>query len=270
MPIISGSPAEAYEQYFVPAMFFRWAQVLLRHAKLRQGEHVLDVACGTGIVSRTAAPLVGPEGRIVGLDINPAMLDVARTSTPPSGAGIDWHQGDALALPFTDGSFDAVLCQHGMQFFPDRGKAVREMCRVLKPGGRATVIVLDSLDRHPVFETIMRSVARHLSCPVSAAAKPFDLSDPEELLQYFTSAGFESTNLYEESIMATFPDPQRFVLLAVTSSAAAIPTFAQLDGLQRARLIDDVSADAHAAVNAATSNAAVSFPMYAHVVNAIK
>lgn len=112
-----GNPAETYENYFVPAMFHPWAAILLRHAAPKLGERVLDVACGTGVVARMAAPLVGPNGQVVGLDMNPAMLAVARQLPPPSGATITWQDGNAMAPPFTDGAFDLVLCQHGLPFF---------------------------------------------------------------------------------------------------------------------------------------------------------
>ncbi len=175
-----------------------------------------------------------------------------------------------MALSFTGESFDAVVCQHGLQFFADRPKAVREMRRVLKTGGRAVTIVLQSLQQHPVFDAIMRSVARHLSCPLRAAAMPFDMSEVESLRHLFTSAGFESTTLHAESIVATFPDSQRFVQLAVNSSAAAIPAFAALDASQRVLLVEAVGADVINVVDLSTSNGSVSFPMYAHVIEAFK
>ncbi|WP_202635762.1 class I SAM-dependent methyltransferase [Rugosibacter aromaticivorans] len=162
------NPAETYEHYFVPAMFLPWTALLLRHAAPQSRERVLDVACGTGIVTRQVAPLVGADGQVVALDMNPAMLAVARALPVPPGAAIQWQEGNAMALLFPDGVFDIVLCQHGLQFFPDRAGAVREMRRVLAPGGQAVVIVLQALARHPVFAALMESVAHHLSLPVSA------------------------------------------------------------------------------------------------------
>ncbi len=119
-PVAHENPAQAYESYFVPALFVPWTAVLLEHAAPRPGERVLDVACGTGVVARNAAPLVGSEGKVAALDISPAMLDVARSLPAPAGARIDWHEGSALALPFPSEAFDLVLCQQGLQFFPDR------------------------------------------------------------------------------------------------------------------------------------------------------
>jgi hypothetical protein len=89
----AANPAQVYEQYFVPAMFVPWATILLRHAALEPGERVLDVACGTGVVARHAAPQVADTGKVVGLDMKPAMLGVARSLPPPQGARIEWQAG---------------------------------------------------------------------------------------------------------------------------------------------------------------------------------
>lgn len=259
------NPAEMYEHYFVPAMFLPWATILLRHAALQSGERVLDVACGTGIVARQAAPLVGTDGQVVALDTNPAMLAVARALPAPSGATINWQEGNAMALPFPDGAFDVVFCQHGLQFFPDRAGAVREMRRVLAPGGRALAIVLQALTRHPVFEALMESVARHLSLPVSAVIIPFALCDADPLRTLFTAAGFEKVAIRPESTTVRFPDPARFVPLAVTSSAAAVPAFAQLEASERTALLEAVRRETAPIIRRYRDGDVVTFPMYAHV-----
>lgn len=258
-------PAVTYERYFVPAMFLPWANVLLRHASLRPAERVLDVACGTGIVSREAAPLVGTGGQVVALDINPSMLAVARALNAPSGAEIHWREGNAMALPFAEKAFDVVLCQHGLPFFPDRGLAVREMRRVLAPGGRAVVIVLQTLAQHPVFQMLMESVARHLSVPLSAVMTPFALSNADELSALFASAGFKAVDVHKETAMVRFLEPQNFVALAAASSAAAIPAFAQLQIPERAALLEAVRTDVEPTIRAYREDDVITFPMHAHV-----
>jgi ubiquinone/menaquinone biosynthesis C-methylase UbiE len=259
------NPAEMYENYFVPAMFRPWATILLSLAAPQAGERVLDVACGTGIVARQAAPLAGAEGQVVGLDMNPAMLGVARAVPAPAGATISWQEGNAMALPFPDGVFDLVLCQHGLQFFPDRAMAVREMRRVLKPGGRALGIVLQALPRHPVFEALMESVARRLALPLSAVTIPFALSDADELASLYKAAGFSRVDILPQSTTVRFPGPAQFVPMAVLSSAAAVPAFAQLEGPARASLLDAVRTDVEPIVIKYRDADAVSFPMFAHV-----
>ena len=173
-----------------------------------------------------------------------------------------------MALPFPDGAFDVVLCQHGLQFVPDRAGAVREMRRVLAPGGRALVIVLQALSRHPVFEALMESVARHLSLPVSAVMTPFALSDADELRTVFTVAGFKKVDILPESTTVRFHEPERFVPLAVISSAAAVPAFAQLQAPERAALLDAVQVEVEPVVRRYRDTEAVSFPMFAYIVMA--
>jgi ubiquinone/menaquinone biosynthesis C-methylase UbiE len=133
--------AEAYHAAFVPAFFSQWAPVLCGAAGITAGQRVLDVACGTGIVARTAADIVGPPN-VVGVDINDAMLTVARRVQPD----IDWRQGDAGAIPLPDEAFDAVLCQMALMFFPRRAVALREMGRVTAAGGTVAVLVPSDLD----------------------------------------------------------------------------------------------------------------------------
>ena len=262
------SPADVYEGYFVPAMFLPWARVLLARSAPRPGERVLDVACGTGIVARQAAPLVGEGGTVVGLDMNPAMLAVARSSVIDAGPQITWREGSALDLPFPTASFDLVFCQHGLQFLPERLRAVREMHRVLVPGGRVSVMVLQALERHPVFETLMKSVARYLSMPLSSVMIPFAMYDAVELVDVFTEAGFRSIDVVAESTVVRFADRDEFVPRAVQSSAAAVPAFAKLGKPEQADLLKSVCEEVAPAVVPYFEGENVVFPMHAHVVMA--
>ena len=131
---LGGNAPEVYETRLVPAIFGPWAPLLVAQAALHAGERVLDVACGTGVVTRSVAPEVGPTGHVVGLDLNPGMLARARAFAQPEGAAIDWREGDAGALPFDASSFDAVFCQLGFQYFPDRQQAARgQLCGSWRP-----------------------------------------------------------------------------------------------------------------------------------------
>lgn len=129
-----------YERSFVPALFAPSAVLLVDAAGIGRGDRVLDVGCGTGIVAREAAKRVGPEGRVVGLDLNPRMLEVARRIAPE----IEWRQGDAALLPFENGAFNVVVSQYAMMFFPDPSLALRAMWRVLASRGRLAVAVCGS------------------------------------------------------------------------------------------------------------------------------
>src|SRR5262245_17337254 len=128
--------AELYERYVVRYILRPWATLLIDSAGLAGGERVLDVACGTGVVTRVAAMRVGRAGHVVGVDLNPSMIAVAQSLPAPDGASIAWLEGSALDLPLLDAGFDVVLCQQGLQFFPDKVVALREMRRVLDHRGR--------------------------------------------------------------------------------------------------------------------------------------
>lgn len=154
---ISPEQAAVYEAKFVPAIFAQWSPLLLEAASVQPGQRVLDVGCGTGILARTAADLVGPSGRVVGVDINEGMLSVARRVRPD----LEWQQGNATALPFADDMFDTVLCQSALMFVSDAAQALREMRRVCTPNGVVGVQVYAGLDDQPANGPWVELVSRH-------------------------------------------------------------------------------------------------------------
>jgi SAM-dependent methyltransferase len=162
-----GNAAENYERFFVPAIGEPFARDMIEAAALQPGERVLDVACGTGIVTRLAAERVAPNGIIAGLDVNPAMLAVARTLVTSSRTPVRWYETSAEAMPLPDAAFDVVLCQLGLMFMADKGAALREMRRVLAPGGRALISV-------PVptafFTALDEAIERHIGRLMAYAA----------------------------------------------------------------------------------------------------
>ena len=205
--------ATAYQDFFVPALFEEWAPRLVEAARIEPGQHVLDVACGTGVLAREAASRTGPRGRVAGLDANPGMLAVAARLNPE----IEWREGQAEALPFPDGSFDAVVSQFGLMFFSDRLRALREMQRVLKPGGRLAVAVWDSLDNTPTYErevAILRRVAGQAAA--DALRLPFVLGDRAALKQLFTDAGMPSATLTTHRGRGRFPSVRALVSADLT------------------------------------------------------
>lgn len=183
--------AEFYESAFVPAFFAQWAPMLCEAAGVAPNQTVLDVACGTGIVARTAADLVAPDGRVVGLDLNEAMLTVARRVRPD----IDWRQGAAAALPFPDGSFDVLLCQMALMFFPDRLAALREMARSVTPGGTVAIAVPGRLDGQVAFSPFVAMAARHAGPEaMSLLGTYFACGDLDDLTALVESAGLRVTD----------------------------------------------------------------------------
>src|ERR1700737_5157987 len=133
-----GIVAATYDELYLPRIFIPWARLLLERTALRPAEAVLDVATGPGTVARLAAEQVGSQGRVLGADFSEAMIAIARAKPQPAGAAtIEYLVSPAAPLAVDDGAFDVVTCQQGLQFFPDRPAAIREMNRALKPGGRA-------------------------------------------------------------------------------------------------------------------------------------
>ena len=135
----------------------------------------MDIACGTGVVARLAAQRVGPTGKVTGLDLNPSMLAVAASIT---SALITWQEASATNTPLPDGAFDVVYCQLGLQFFPDRSAALREMYCVLVPGGRLGLMVWQDIQSSPGFSALAAALARHVSTEAAGIMRaPFALAD---------------------------------------------------------------------------------------------
>jgi ubiquinone/menaquinone biosynthesis C-methylase UbiE len=209
---VAGNAAEIYQSKLVPAVFGPWGPRVVELAALRSGLRVLDVACGTGLVARLAAEAVGVDGRVAALDVNPAMLAVASELPAVEGAPIEWVEGDAQALPFAEASFDVVCCQLGLQFFPDREHALREMKRVLVHGGRAVVMVWREIDRAPGFAVLAAALGLTISADAEALMRaPFALSDAGELSRLLESAGLRDCAIRAEIGKVRFASAAMFV-----------------------------------------------------------
>jgi ubiquinone/menaquinone biosynthesis C-methylase UbiE len=214
--------AENYERYFVPTIGAPVAQDLMKSAGVSPGERILDAACGTGIVTKLAAERVAPRGTVSGLDLNPAMLAVARATTPP-GVSIDWREAAAENLPFPDQSFDAVLCGMGLQFFSDKQKGLREFHRVLVPGGRLVATVPGPTP--PPLEIMANALARHIGPDAASFVHVvFSMHDPDALRNLATQAGFSEVALSAAHIPLELPPPADFLwqYIASTPLAAAV------------------------------------------------
>lgn len=212
---LSLAAAEAYESKFVPALFAEWAPLVVDGAGVAPGQSVLDVACGTGIVAREAATRVGPSGRVVAVDLNEAMLTVARRLS----VDVDWRTADAGHLPFPDASFDAVLCQSALMFFPDRAGAVREMGRVVKDGGTVTVQVWASLEAQPAYSRFVEAAARYVG-PAAAEllGSYWVMGDLDRLHALFAEAGLTVTATKTHVGTARFGSLEELVRIEVEST----------------------------------------------------
>lgn len=259
------SPAEVYERYMSRTIADPWTRVLLGFAAPLLGERVLDLACGTGSVARQLAPVVGASGEVLAVDINAEMLDVGRMQTIPVGASIVWQQGNATRLEIPDNTFDLVVCQQGLQFFPDRAASVREMRRVLRESGRAVISVWQGLDQHPLYEALFTATARHFGVPLSDVDLAFSLSDTGELRRLIGDAGFNDIEIFPKSLLIHMPEPERFVRLSVLGAATSIPAFARLDAVQRDTLIDAVSAETSEVVQQFRTGDMLTLPMSTNI-----
>ncbi|GEL16751.1 class I SAM-dependent methyltransferase [Pseudonocardia asaccharolytica] len=225
---LTPAAAETYEAAFVPAFFAQWVPPLLDLAGVGPGQRILDVACGTGIVARLAADRAG-DGAVTGLDLNPAMLDVARRVRP----GITWCQGDAVELPFPDGSFDAVLCQMALMFVPDPERAVAEMVRVAAPGGTVGIDVPAALADQEAFAPFVAMAAGHVG-PAAAdlLTAYFRCGDVERLDSFLRGAGLADLTVRTVTGRYRFPS----VDAAVTTEVESTPLVERLDAATYARI----------------------------------
>ena len=197
------SVPKAYDEFLVPRLFEPWAKLLLDEADLRPGESVLDVATGPGTVARLAAVRVGAKGRVVATDIAQPMLDIAKAKSQPSAAAapIDYLYSPAAPLAVPTGTFDAVLCQQGLQFFPDRPSALREMRRVLRPSGRTAIAVWGELERNEIyaaFHAALQATVRSDLAELITA--PFSWPSGTALKSAAEDAGFRNVRLSTRSL----------------------------------------------------------------------
>jgi ubiquinone/menaquinone biosynthesis C-methylase UbiE len=231
-----GNAPQNYQQFFVPGIGAPVAQDLLAVANLGPGERVLDVACGTGVVTRLAAERVGPKGKVTGLDLNPGMLQVARSSTPET-LTIEWIEASAADILLEDGGFDVVFCQMGLQFMPDKLAALREMRRVLTPGGRIHINLPGPRPR--IFGIMSDAIARHLGQQGAAFINlVFSLHDVNELLDLLQRAGFRGVELDGKPKSLILPPPHEFLWQYIHST----PLAAQAMNADQ-RLRDDLERD---------------------------
>lgn len=232
-----GSAPENYQRHFVPAIGLPLAIDLIAAAGIRPGQRVLDVACGTGVVTRLAAERVGPSGQVAGADVNPSMLEVARTLSAGSHPPIAWYETAAEAMPLPDGSFDVVLCQLGLQFMGVKEAALREMRRVLAPGGQVFVSVPKMM---PFFEVMHDAIARHVDPGAASFVHlVFSLGDGAALERLLAQAGFDDVAVEPATKAFHLPPAADFLWQYIQSTPLALSIMA-VDQDRRAALEREV------------------------------
>ena len=266
---LEGSAPELYQRYLVPAVTALWAADLLARIRPRPGERVLDVACGTGVVARSAAEQVGASGHVAAIDVNATMLEVARRLEPPAGAPIAWQQASALELPYGEGSFDVVLCQLGLQFFPDPEAALREMRRVLVSRGRLGLSVYSAIAETPAALALADALDQHIGGDASRPKRSeHSLADVAELRRLVADSGFDEITISTVTKTLRFPSVSDWVRIQLSGS----PLATLLSGLDPARaefLASAIVADVEVALAAYSGPDGLAFPQQAHVLLAV-
>ena len=255
------TPAEIYDEMFVPALFAHWGPIISDIGQVGPGELVLDVACGTGALARAAFERVGPQGTVTGLDPNPDMLSVARRRSP----GIAWRDGKAEAIPFPDASFDAVLSQFGFMFFDNRVQALSEMMRVLRPGRSLAVAVCDAVERSPGYAAFAHLLQRLFGKSVADAFRaPFILGDSKRLRALCDEAGIAGAEILQRNEKVGFASIDALVS---TERACVWTLGGVLNDDQFARLLKESE---HALKPFVGANGAITFDMPALIISAKK
>ena len=252
---VSQSAAEIYDTFFVPALFGAWAAPLCDAAHIGSRDAVLDVACGTGATTREAASRLDADSKIVGLDRNAGMLEVAELRAPD----IKWIDGTAEELPFDDASFDVVLCQFGLMFFDDREKALSEMLRVLRAGGRIAVSVWDDVANSPGYADMIELIQSMFGDePANALRAPFALGSKDSFRQLLTAGGLDGATVKTWDGTAHFESIREWVRMDVYGWTLA-------DFIDEAGYEALVAAAEEKLAQYAGDDGSVSFPIPAHI-----
>lgn len=231
-----GSIPEIYHAHLGPLLFEPYAADLVSRlqvpAKPGAEARVLEIAAGTGIVTRMLRQALPPQVTLVATDLNEPMLDVGRENVGKT-QGIEWQQADATALPFPDQSFDAIVCQFGVMFFPDKDQAAREAFRVLRPGGVFLFNVWGSMEENPFARTMHETVASFFqSDPPDFYQVPFGYHDPGTIRSTLERAGFERIEVTEVEKELSAPSAEHAaigfvrgnpILLAIQERGTAEP-----------------------------------------------
>jgi SAM-dependent methyltransferase len=178
---------------------------------VRADDSVLDIACGTGMAARKAAAVVGPRGSVVGADINAGMIRFAQGYPNNHGVEIAWDVASALELPYDDGSFDAVISQQGIQFFPDIAEGLEEMARVTRRGGRVSATVWSSLDDSPFFAVELAMLSEYCGTDPEMYRPAYVENGPSQMEAWFTSAGIDSVSIELLEPTVTLPPVRTYV-----------------------------------------------------------
>jgi SAM-dependent methyltransferase len=254
---VSDEAARIYEEFYLPALFEEWPPLVTKAAQIRKGDRVIDVACGTGALAIAVAEYVGPEGAVVGIDVNDGMLDIARLKS----SSVEWLNAPAEALPFNDEQFHCVVSQFGLMYFENQESAVREMLRVLKRNGSLAVVVWDQLDKNPGLAAEEHLWQKVLGTEVDET--PYRLGDKGILENLFKSSGVHDIQITTHEGTARFDSIESWIHTGAKGWTAD-------DALSDDQLTHLLRTAEDELVGFRTAQGTVAFPTSAHVVTAKK
>lgn len=262
LPLAQLSFPEMYEQALVGPLFRPWAGPILDEVGLAAGDTILDIACGTGIVARLAKERLGEIGKVVGVDLSPAMIAVARRVAPD----IDWREGDATALPLQDDEqFDVVVCQQGFQFVPDKPAAAREMHRGMIAGGRLAVSTWRPDEEIP-FVRDLRSVAEQHAGPIVDRRHSFGEAGPLEAL--LRDVGFHDVRSKVVSRTIRFDDGSVFARLNAMALVGMSAASKEMSDEDREQTVAAIVRDSAELVSSYTDDSGLAFELKTNVATA--
>lgn len=253
---------EMYERWLVRPLFRPWAEITLDKMKLFPGDRVLDIACGTGIVARVAKERLGDFGKVVGVDVSPDMLAVARGVAP----NIEWREGNATALPLSEGErFDIVVCHQGLQFFPDKAGAVAQMSQALVDGGRLALATWRSDEEMPFLRELRRFAERHLG---SIADNRYSFGDAAVLEQLLRDAGLKDIQVETISRVISFDDGEPFLRLNTMAFVGMSTAGKALDDEERKRVVEDIIKESVPVMQQSSAGSQLSFEIRTNLATA--
>lgn len=234
--LFTGSIPELYDRLLVPLIFEPYAQDLAERVGRLAPQSVLEVAAGTGVLTRALATKLPAGTSIVATDLNQPMLDQARRRMP-NDSRITWQQADAQALPFGDGRFDVVVCQFGAMFFPDKVAAYRQFKRALRPDGRLLFNVWDAIEENELADEVTRALAELIPAdpPRFMRRTPHGYYDPELIRAQLHAAGFGNVSIEYRDTISSAPSPYD----AATAYCQGTPLRAEIE--ERGKSLDEAT-----------------------------
>lgn len=246
---------QMYERWLVGPLFRPWAEMALEEVGLAAGDRVLDIACGTGILARIAKERIGDAGHVIGIDISPDMLAVARAVAPD----IEWREGNASALPLKDGEqFDVVACQQGLQFFPDKPAAAAQMRRALAKDGRLAVATWRSDEEIPFFRELRRVAERHLG---SISDQRYGFGDAAPLETLLRDAGFNEVRSKVLSRTIRFEDGASFLRLNTMALVGMSAAGKAMSDQERKNFVEEIVSDSVSVQQSCMDGSALAFEL---------